>query len=105
MSMPKTIRSANFRTVFSNAIRMRLGDNDGSITFLIETDDETGAMIHEGQVQLLMTPKSLKILQMIVNHSIGELERVVRPIEFPPEKITEIGKLLSESKAALTTKK
>jgi hypothetical protein len=86
----KTIRSRDFRIVFSNGARLRVGDNDCGITFLLETDDETGALIHEDQVQVAMTTKSLKILQLSINHVVADLERVIGPITLAPEKMAEL---------------
>jgi hypothetical protein len=95
----KTVRSRDFKTIFSNGIRMRVGDNDAGITFLIETDDENGTLIFEDQVQILMTPKTLKVLQMVLSHSISELERIIGPITLAPEKQAEIERNLANSSA------
>ena len=100
----KTIRSRDFRIVFSNGARLRLGDNDAGITFLIETDDEAGTMVHEDQVQVLMTPRSLKILQLSLNHAMSELERAVGPIALAPEKLAELEKAFQAATQRLAPK-
>jgi hypothetical protein len=92
----RTIRGRDFRTVFANGMRIRLGDNDTAITFLIETDDENGMMVHEDQVQVMLTPKSLKVLQLVLTHGVGELEKALgAPITFAPEKQAELDKTLA----------
>ena len=93
----KTIRSRDFRTVFANGLRFRIGDNDAGMTFLIETDDETGNIVHEDQVQVVMTPRSLKVLQVVISHGLIELERLIGPIDLGAEKNTELEKILAAS--------
>jgi hypothetical protein len=92
--MPKTVRGRDYRTVFANGVRFRVGDNDAAMTFLIETDDETGTVVHEDQVQVIVTPKTLKVLHMVMTHGISELERLMGPIDLGAEKISEIEKSL-----------
>jgi hypothetical protein len=96
-AIKKTIRSRDFRTVYSNGSRFRIGDNDASMTFLIETDDETGSMIHEDQVQVIMTPRSLKVLHMVITHGLTQLEQLMGPIDLGAEKIAEIQNALNAS--------
>ena len=93
----KTVRSRDFRTIYANGIRFRIGDTDAGITFLIETDDETGTMIHEDQVQVVVTPKALKVIQIVISHGLAELERVFGPIDLGAEKGAEIEKALAAS--------
>src|ERR1700730_2873162 len=69
----KFSRSRDFRIAFSNAVKMRIGDNDASLTFVVETDDENGSLMQEDQFQVIMTPKSLKILHMSIGYGLSEL--------------------------------
>jgi hypothetical protein len=87
-------------------MRFRIGDNDTAMTFLIETDDETGTIVHEDQVQVIVTPKTLKLLHMVLTHGISELERLIGPIDLGAEKISEIEKsLVDATKLADAAKK
>ena len=99
----KTARNRDFRIVFANAIRLRLGDNECGITFVMETDDETGNIVLEDQIQVVMTPRSLKILQLTLNHAMTELERAIGPITLAPEKMAELEKALASAQAKPTS--
>jgi hypothetical protein len=80
----KTVASKDFVTVYANSFRMRLGDNDGSITFLAETDDQEGTLYNLEQVQVIMTPRAFKTLHMILTDFIAQLEKHFGPIVVAP---------------------
>jgi hypothetical protein len=76
----------DFRIVFANAFRVRVGDNDCSLTFIVETDDSEGQH-HSDQVQIVLTPRTLKIINFGVEKALERLEALTGTIHVPEEKL------------------
>jgi len=88
---PRIVQAKEYRTTFANGMRVRIGDNDGGITFLIEAPDDAGVLFHEDQVQVVMTPKTMKILHITLGYAVSELERMVGgTIPVTPEQMSAI---------------
>jgi hypothetical protein len=80
----KVVASKDFAVVYANAIRFRVGDNDGAVTFLVETDGQDGTLYNLEQVQVIMTPRVMKILHMVLGDGIAALEKLLgAPIQIP----------------------
>jgi hypothetical protein len=75
----------DFRITFANAFRIRLGDNDCGLTFVVEADDPEGPY-QSDQIQVAMTPRTLKLLNFAVSKVLERLEEAVGPIPLPEEK-------------------
>jgi hypothetical protein len=81
----RVLRSKDYHEVFANAWRIRLGDNDCSVIFCLESTDESGKSVIIDQVQVVMTPKSLKILNILLSAGIASLEKILGTIPVPKE--------------------
>jgi hypothetical protein len=92
--------SDKFNHIFTNAFRVRVGDNDVGLTFSLETDDIGGEIVVVDQAQMIMTPKTLKVLSKTLSVVIGRLEKEIGEIEIPQQNLKEIETILSEETEA-----
>jgi hypothetical protein len=78
--------SKDFRVVAANSSRLRLGDNDCGLTFILETDDHEGP-VQIDEVQISLTPRALKLLNYTITKALGQFEELVGHIALPPEQL------------------
>ena len=88
----------DFRIVFANAFRLRVGDNDCSVTFVVETDDPDG-QYQTDQMQILLTPRSLKLLNFGITKVIEKFETSLGPIHVPEEKLRALEAAFADAPA------
>ena len=84
------IQSKNFRLLFANTFRLRIGDNDTAITFGAETDGPAGTLQVVDEVQVLITPRIIKLLHFLLGSTIAELEKVTGPIPLPQQILDSV---------------
>jgi hypothetical protein len=92
----RTGTASDFRIVFANAFRVRIGDNDCALSFVVETDDLQG-QIQIDQVQVACTPRTLKLMHHAITLGLKRLEAATGPIELPPDKIEGLEKAFGMS--------
>jgi hypothetical protein len=83
--------TGSFRRFFSNWFALRFSDNDVSIIFGLE--DQKGIGPVDGPVaeaQVIMTPRSAKVLMMALTHAIEQFEAQLGVISLPPGKAEEL---------------
>jgi hypothetical protein len=98
----KVIPSRDFRSVYANIFRLRLGDNDGAVTFMMETDDGDGVLYNQEQVQVVMTPRGMKTLHLILANALEQLEKIAGPIQIAPGLVENIQKTMKVQKPEKT---
>lgn len=87
-----TLWARDHKIVFTNAFSLRLGDNDISIEFSTE-QTIADKQVYLSQLQVMMTPKSAKILSLVLNNALEQLEKLSgAPITLPPDKIAELNR-------------
>jgi hypothetical protein len=96
----KFLHSDKFIHIFANSFRIRVGDNDVGLTFSLETDSIGGEIVVVDQAQIIMTPKTLKILSEALSVIIEKLEKEIGEIAIPQQNLKEIGSLLPEEAEA-----
>lgn len=86
------VPSKEFRTVYINAFRMRLKDNDVMLSLATEVDDSQGNEYLQDEVRVVMTPRTAKILMLSLNKVMKVYEESIGVIQLPPSKEEEIAK-------------
>lgn len=96
-------RSKDFRYEFANAFSLQVSENEVLVRFSIS---ENPANVEDSTeiVGVVMTPRSAKILQIILSDSLDALEKNVGPIQFPAEKMEELSKAMKTVKLGLSNK-
>lgn len=95
------VQSKDYRTVFASAFRMRVSDNDVTVSIAAEYDDIKGNPFIQDEVRLVMTHRSAKVLMLALNNIITVYESQKGQIQLPPGKEEEIAK----SAVKISTKK
>jgi len=78
-------QSKDFRYVFANAFRVRIADNDITLTLGMHEGGDPENMFEE--VAVVMTPKTLKIILNNLRLGLEALESQIGEIVVPAEKI------------------
>ena len=94
------LRSKDFRTVYANTFRIRASQADLGIAFgyATEVPSTTGdRIIIQDEVEVVITPSTLKLLKMAVDDNLENLEKVIGTIQLPQEILDA----LAEQKAKM----
>ncbi len=98
----RLVRSKDFRVAFSNTFRFRTGAADIGIAFGYQTEIPAGPTLESQQniiqdeVEVVLTPMMLKLLQMAISDNIEAFEKATgHPIELPQNFLDA----MSEAKA------
>lgn len=86
----KHVESKDFRTVFVNAFNMRFGENDVALMLSTEVADSKSDVFFQDEVRVMMTPRSAKVLFLILKTMISEFEKERGPIPMQEGKEEEI---------------
>ena len=89
MANPKTERGPDFRAVSADAFSMRLNDNMAHIIFGMEIGPGSNELILENTM-VGLTPRSLKVLGMIIAQAVTSFESANGPIPMTPGKAEEL---------------
>ena len=84
------VRSKDYRIIFVNGFRLRVSQNDVALTMVIEMENEQGQPIIQEEVRAMMTTRSLKVLMLLLQNVVADIENKAGPIELPPGKEAEI---------------
>ena len=86
-------RSKDFRTIAADAFGVRASDNLIQLMLSLETGDfQTGDVVYQEEALLLLTPRSLKVLSIVLANTLRILETVQGPILLPEGKEEELNK-------------
>jgi len=102
----RLIRSKDFRVVFSNTFRFRVGQADIGIAFGYQSEipgpggqEQT---ILTDEVEVVLTPMMLKLFQLAISDNIETLETVLgKPIEIPQSILDGLAEQRAKAKAEL----
>ena len=92
-SVKPSIRLADHRYVAADTFAFRMSDNGAQITFGLETSDATGKEYVQQEVTVVLTLRSLKVLQLLATAVVGGYEKNVEPIKIPPEKEAQLSSI------------
>ena len=84
-----TFWANSHRIIFANAFSLRIGDNDCAIELCTE-QNVNGVDSYFSEAQLMMTPKTAKILWVILGNALENFEQTLGPIAIPPEKMAQL---------------
>lgn len=77
-NQPDVIRSADYRIVYSNNVRLRMSENDIQLTFALLVDvieGKTPKFALEEKTAVIVTPKQAKVLAESLAQAISEYEK------------------------------
>jgi hypothetical protein len=97
MADKKTERGNDFRVVGADAFSMRMNDNTAQIIFGLEVGVKPDEYILENTL-VALSPRSLKVLGLIITQAITSFEGVNGPIPLPPGKMEELEKAIKINK-------
>ncbi len=93
-------QSKDFRYVFINAFRVRVGDNDVTLTLGLHEGGDPEDMLEE--VAVVMTPKTLKIILNNVDNALKALESHIGEIPIPSENLpSSFDEMMKSGKATI----
>lgn len=91
-----TFWTPDHRIVFTNSFSIRMGDND--ITIECSTEQNVnGTDGYLSSTQLVMTPKSAKVLALLLTKSLERMERELGPIPLDPERANKIAEMIESA--------
>ena len=91
MADNKPTAAKDFRRFFANWFQVRFSDND--ITIVMGLEDQKGIGPDSGPIaeaQVLMTPRTTKVLSIALAQIVARFERDVAPIPLPAGKEQEM---------------
>ena len=100
MSTDEKVSGSPGPYVFANAFQLTFGDNDVTIQFGIERKGPNvppGAQIP--QINVIMTPRSTKILAHILMATIQRFEKDIGPIPVAPGQLESLTQLVQSTPA------
>jgi len=84
-------RAKDFRTAFTNTFRLRLGNNDCSLIFGFQTELANQQALLNEEVELVMTPITLKHLSEVLKVGIQQLETALgAPVVLPDHLVKNL---------------
>jgi len=106
----RLMRSKDFRVAFANTFRIRSSPADIGIAFGYQTELPSGtpggpdqALIVD-EVEVVLTPMALKLLQLALNDNIEAIEAATgKPVELPQNILDTLAEQKAKAKAALSS--
>lgn len=104
----RVMRAKDFRVAFANTFRFRTGTNDIGIAFGYQTEvpgpiPNSTQNIVQDEVEVVLTPVVLKLLQMAIADNIEAFETTTgHPIELPQFLLDAIAEQKAQLMAAVT---
>ena len=98
-----TVRANDYKIIFVNAFRMRASQNDVALTMAIDMENEQGEPIIKEEIRAMITPRSAKVLMLLLQAVVADIEKKFGPIELPPGKAEEIAKSKIEKRIDKST--
>jgi Protein of unknown function (DUF3467) len=81
----RLIRTASFRTAYSNTFRIRLGTNDVGLTFGYQTEMPNNQAVVIDEAEIVFTPPLFKVLSHAIAEAVKGMESAFGEIELPEE--------------------
>lgn len=100
----RTVRGKDFKTAVATTFSLRLNDNLCEITFGYETAEGGEEVIVE-ETRVLLTPRSLKVLSILLGSAIPRFEQLLGGIALPAGKEDELERMLDSSGLTAVSKK
>jgi Protein of unknown function (DUF3467) len=100
----RLMRAKDFRVAFSNTFRFRLSNTDVGLAFGYQTEipgpqsGSSQALIQD-EVEIVMTPFTLKLLQKAISDNIEILEKQIGTIQLPQELVDALDAAKARAKA------
>jgi len=89
----RVIRSKEFRAITADAFAVRGSDHLIQLMLSLETVDfQSNEVAYLEEALLLLTPKSLKVLSIVLTNTLSILEAATGPVSLPAEKEEELYK-------------
>jgi hypothetical protein len=86
----RSVRSAQHKFVAADTFGFRIGDNGAQITFGLESADAENKEYIQQEVTIVLTLRSLKVLQLLATTIVEGYEKTVAPIPIPAEKEAQL---------------
>lgn len=99
----RMLRSKDFRAVYANTFRVRAGTGDIGIAFGYQTEvpSQSGDQsIIQDEIEIVVTPQVLKLLQLAIDDNVSALEKVIGPIALPPGLVEALAEAKTKMQAA-----
>ena len=90
MADKKQVRSPTFQIFAADAIGMQMTDNIVQLYFGMEQKTPGEASVIFEQIGIAMTPRSLKVLQVVLNRALESFEKDNGPIPINADKLAGI---------------
>jgi hypothetical protein len=92
-------RSKDFRVVYTNSFRFRASHADVAVCFSYQTELPGDQTILQDEVEVVLVPSTLKLLQMAINDNVEAIEKVLGTITLPPEVLEQLAAAKAETLA------
>lgn len=84
VDIAKIVRSREFRVIYSNAFRMRVGDNDIGMVIGYATNLPTEERpVVQDEAEIVVTPRQLKYMSRMIARAVHDIEAVIGEIALP----------------------
>lgn len=78
------VRSKDFRVIYSNAFRMRVGENDIGMVIGYATNLPTEERpVVQDEAEIVVTPRQLKYMSRMIERAVQDIEAVFGEIALP----------------------
>jgi hypothetical protein len=97
------IRNKDFRNVFSNSFRVRAAPTEIAITFGYATAVPAGngeRQILQDEVEVILTPATLKLLKMGIDDNLEAVEKVIGTIQISQDVLDALAEQKAKANAA-----
>jgi hypothetical protein len=88
--LKRTIESPNFRRIAVDNFGVRISDNMAQLVMGLDTMDLDDKEVTVREATAVMTLRSLKVLQLVLNNVIKMVETDIGIIQLPPGKEEEL---------------
>ncbi len=86
----RIVTSPNHRLVPVDNFGVRVNDNLAQLLFSIETIDDAGNEVVVREMTAVLTPKSLKVLSVMLTNIVANIESELGAIDIPESKLAEL---------------
>ena len=90
--MKPNVVSEEFRRFPADTFSLRINNNLAQVTFSLETADAEEREIVLKEATVILTPQSLKVLQIVLTNALGVFEEQFGAVRLAPGKEEELSK-------------
>src|ERR1700730_10762841 len=101
---PRIIRAKEYRTIYTNTFRVRIGDNDVGLIIGYQTQAPNDQMLVQDEAEIVVTPRQLKFMAQMFGRVVEDIESVIGEVVLP-EQMKEDIRGIDEVRAAKQAKK